>query len=195
MAQRFKRLAVYCGSSNHVHERYFAAAAAMGRLLAERDIGLVFGGGRVGLMGAVADAALQGGGEVYGVIPHKLQDLELGHTGCTELFVVDSMHARKMMMATLSDGFIALPGGWGTLEELFEMTTWAQLNYHRKPIGALNLDGYYDPLFAWVDRAVADHFIRPLHQGLIVSESTPQALLDAMNAQVIPDLSTWIDNP
>ncbi|MCX6896985.1 MAG: TIGR00730 family Rossman fold protein, partial [Verrucomicrobia bacterium] len=134
----FRRLCVYCGSSNHVPETYFAAARAVGTLLAERGIGVVYGGGRTGLMGAVATAALAAGGEVIGVIPEKLRALELDHGGLTELRVVDSMHARKLMMAELSDGFMALPGGFGTLEEIFEATTWTQLNYHRKPAGLLN---------------------------------------------------------
>ncbi len=195
LRQKFRRICVYCGSSNHVADKYFDAAREMGRLLAAHDIDVVFGGGRVGLMGAVADAALQAGGRVYGVIPHKLQELELGHTGCTELFVVDSMHARKMMMAQLSDGFVALPGGWGTMEELFEVTTWAQLNYHLKPIGALDVDGYYEALFAWVDKAVDEGFVRPMHQGLVCRESTPEALLRAMSQAEIPQIGRWIDRP
>jgi len=191
----FRRICVYCGSSNDVAQPYFEAATAVGQMLAERGIGLVFGGGRVGLMGAVADAALAAGGEVLGVIPHKLQSLELGHSDCTELFIVDSMHARKMMMAQLSDGFMALPGGFGTLEELFEVTTWTQLNYHKKPVGVLNVGGYYDALLAFVAHAAGEGFIRPLHKHLIASADTPEGLLEALGEADIPDLARWIERP
>jgi uncharacterized protein (TIGR00730 family) len=190
---RFKRVCVYCGSSNAVAPHYKEAATAVGRTLAERGIDVVFGGGRVGLMGAVADGALAAGGRVYGVIPEKLVAHELAHPGCTELFVVDGMHPRKLMMATLSDAFIALPGGWGTMEELFEVTTWAQLNYHLKPVGLLNQGGFYDPLLAWVQRAVDEGFIRPLHQGLVSHAADIDALLAAMEAQHVPRLGEWID--
>lgn len=193
--REFRRICVYCGSSDTVDPKYLAAARQVGRLLAERGISVVFGGGRVGLMGQVADGALEAGGNVYGVIPQKLMGLELGHRGCTELFVVDGMHARKMMMAQLSDGFMALPGGFGTMEELFEMVTWAQLNYHRKPVGVLNLDGFYDPLLAWVDRASSEGFVRPLHRGLIASAPTPAGLLTALEGQIIPELSEWLSVP
>ena len=191
----FRRICVYCASSNDVAQHYFDAAEAVGRMLAERGIGVVFGGGRVGLMGAVADAALAAGGEVIGIIPHKLQALELGHTGCTELFIVDSMHARKMMMAQLSDGFMALPGGFGTLEELFEVTTWTQLNYQKKPVGVLNVDGYYDHILAFVAQASDKGFIRPLHRNLIASAETPEGLLEALATAEIPDLAQWIVKP
>jgi uncharacterized protein (TIGR00730 family) len=191
----FRRICVYCGSSGDVHADYLDAARSVGRLLAGRGIGLVFGGGRVGLMGAAADAALAAGGEVYGVIPHKLQALELGHDGCSELFVVDSMHARKMMMAQLSDAFIALPGGFGTLEELFEVTTWTQLNYHLKPVGVLNTRGYYDALLSFIEHAGEEGFIRPVHRGLISAAPTPEALLDALAGADVPELSRWIVRP
>lgn len=191
----FRRICVFCGSSDDTAPRYHEAARQTGTWLAEHGIGLVFGGGRVGLMGAVADAALAAGGQVYGVIPDKLQALELGHTGCTELFVVDSMHARKAMMANLSDAFIALPGGWGTLEELFEATTWTQLNYHRKPVGVLNVGGYYDHLLAFADHASREGFIRPLHRGLLVSADTPEALVQGLATVDIPHLQRWITRP
>jgi len=164
----------------------------MGRLLAERGVGLVFGGGRVGLMGIIADAVLAGGGEVIGVIPEKLQDRELGHTGCTELHVVDTMHTRKAMMMDLSDGFIAMPGGYGTMEELFEATTWAQLNYHRKPVGLLNVDGFFDPVVAWIERAVRDGFVRDTHSQLMSVADTPQALLSALAEAEIPGVEGWL---
>jgi uncharacterized protein (TIGR00730 family) len=189
----FRRIAVYCGSSNHIHERYRAAARAMGRAMVERGIELVFGGGRVGLMGEIADAVLDAGGTVYGVIPRKLLDLEVGHERCTELFVVDGMHARKMMMIQLSDAFIAMPGGYGTMEELFEVTTWTQLEYQQKPVGVLNTGGYYDGLFAWIQHAHGEGFIRDLHRQLIVEQTDPNALLDALAHADLPGVAQWID--
>lgn len=164
----------------------------MGRELARRGIGLVFGGGRVGLMGAIADAVLDQGGEVIGVIPEKLLNLELGHTGCTSLEIVDNMHQRKHRMAELADAFIAMPGGFGTLEELFEVTTWTQLNDHLKPVGVLNVDGFYDPLLAMIRHAVDEGFIRPVHRGLISAETTPSALVDRLQTVNIPRLDEWI---
>jgi hypothetical protein len=193
--REFKRICVYCGSSNHVSPSFFDAAREMGRLLAGRGIGVVYGGGRVGLMGALAEAALAAGGQVYGVIPEKLRALELGHDGLTELFVVDSMHTRKTMMAQLSDGFVAMPGGFGTLEEIFEATTWTQLNYHRKPVGLLNVDGYFDALLAFLTRATEEGFIRRDHDGLLRAAATPEAILDALATAEIPDLAKWIDKP
>jgi uncharacterized protein (TIGR00730 family) len=190
-----RRLCVYCGSSNDVDARYHEAAAELGRALVDRGIELVFGGGRVGLMGTLADAVLASGGRVYGVIPEKLQALELAHEGCTELFLVDSMHTRKMMMAQLSDAFAALPGGFGTLEELFEATTWAQLNYHRKPVGLLNVDGFYDPLLTFIQRANAEGFIRDLHADLISVHTHPAALLDGLAHAEVPDLHRWMPRP
>lgn len=192
---RFRRICVYCGSSDGVRPEYAAAARDLGAFLARRKIGLVFGGGRVGLMGAVAEGALAAGGEVIGVIPEKLRARELAHLGLTELFVVDSMHARKTMMANLSDAFIALPGGWGTLEETFEVTTWAQLNYHLKPVGLLNVLGYYDRMLAFVEHAVAEGFIRGVHRGLVVSSSDPAELLDLLARVEVPELGRWIDKP
>lgn len=191
----FRRVCVYCGSSDAVSPLYKAAAREMGEALLERGMGLVFGGGRVGLMGVVADTVLAGGGEVFGVIPRKLLDLELGHTDCTELFVVESMHARKLMMAQLADAFVALPGGYGTMEELFEVTTWTQLEYHKKPVGLVNVDGYYDPLLAWIDRAAGEGFVRPLHRDLISADTAPGPLLATMAAQALPEVGRWIDKP
>ena len=188
-----RRVCVYCGSSNHIDPKYRAAAQAMGAALVERGIALVFGGGSVGLMGEIADTVLGLGGEVYGVIPRKLQDLEVGHDGCTELFVVDGMHARKLMMTQLSDAFIALPGGFGTMEELFEVTTWTQLEYQKKPVGMLNVNGYYDPLLQWIAHANREGFIRDLHTDLILSREAPHELLDALESTELPGLEQWID--
>ena len=191
----FRRICVYCGSSDAVGAHFKAAAHAVGTLLAQRGIGVVYGGGRVGLMGIVADAALAAGGEVIGVIPDKLQTLELGHDGLTELIVVPSMHDRKLKMAQLSDGFIALPGGFGTLEEIAEVTTWSQLNYHHKPVGLLNVDGYYDPLLAWIQGALAAGFIRPAHRNLLCGAQTPEALLALLAQAEIPRLEDWLATP
>ena len=188
----FRRIAVYCGSSNTVDPSYFELAAKVGRTLAERGIGVVYGGGRVGLMGAVADAALAAGGEVIGVIPRRLQGLEVGHTGLTEMHVVDGMPLRKSMMIHLSDAFIALPGGFGTWEEILEAATQAMLNYHTKPLGVLNLDGYYDPLRAMIDHAVGERFVRELHRDIVVFEPTLDALLDRLAAVEIPLMNEWL---
>lgn len=189
---KFKRIAVYCASSDAIAARHRAAAVELGHTLADAGIGVVFGGGSVGLMGTVADAALERGGEVFGVIPEKLQDLELGHTGCTELHVVKTMHERKQMMMDLSDGFIALPGGYGTLEELFEAVTWAQLNYHRNPVGLLNVAGFYDSLIAFVQHAVDEGFVREELRHLITVGDTPAGLLEQMRNATVPDLESWL---
>ena len=172
-----KAIAVYCGANAGVDPVYAEAARTLGTMLAERGVALVFGGGHVGLMGVVADAVLAAGGRVTGVIPQQLVDRELAHTGLTELFVVRNMHERKAMMAELSDGFIALPGGMGTLEELFEMLTWAQLEIHAKPIGVLNVAGFYDQLALFIGHAADQGFIRPHHRDLMMVESDPAALL------------------
>ncbi|MCC7383529.1 MAG: TIGR00730 family Rossman fold protein [Deltaproteobacteria bacterium] len=191
-ARTFRRICVFCGSSPGHDRVYGDAAANLGAFLAHQGIGLVYGGGKVGLMGALADGALSAGGEVIGVIPEKLKALEVGHDHLTELFVVDSMHARKAMMAHLSDAFIALPGGWGTLEEIFEVTTWTQLNYHHKPVGLLNVRGYFDHLQAFLQHAGAAGFIRPVHQSLMSVASSPEELLEALTYAEIPDLAKWI---
>jgi uncharacterized protein (TIGR00730 family) len=191
--RRLRRVCVYCGSSNHIDPRYRAAAQAMGTALVERGIDLVFGGGRVGLMGEIADTVLKLGGEVYGVIPQKLRALEVGHEGCTELFVVDGMHPRKLMMSQLADAFIAMPGGFGTMEELFEVTTWTQLEYQHKPVGMLNTLGYYDPLLQWISHANREGFVRDVHRDLILSSDSPHALLDALERAELPELDEWID--
>ncbi|MEC7945985.1 MAG: TIGR00730 family Rossman fold protein [Myxococcota bacterium] len=190
-----RRVCIYSGSSNADGPRYRAAARTMGTLLASAGIGVVFGGGRVGLMGEVADAALAAGGVVIGVITQNLQELELGHAGCTELFVVESMHARKLMMAQLSDALIALPGGFGTMEEMFEATTWTQLNIHEKPVGILNVDGFYDALLAWIAHARREGFIKDIHGKLLTAHAEPVELLRALSGADIPRIETWIQDP
>lgn len=189
---RFTRICVYCSSSDEVPEAYREAARAMGAAMVHEGIGLVFGGGKVGLMGTIADAVLEAGGEVIGVIPEKLQNREVGHTSCTELHVVDTMHTRKAMMMDLSDAFIAMPGGYGTMEELFEATTWAQLNYHTKPVGLLNIRGFFDPVVQWVDTAVREGFIRSAHADLMTVATTPEALLSGLEEASVPALDSWL---
>lgn len=191
MAKIYNRIAVYCGSSSAVDPRYLVAAREVGKLLAERGIGVVYGGGRVGLMGACADGALAAGGEVIGVITDKLVGLEVGHQGLTRLEVVRTMHQRKMLMAELSDAFIALPGGLGTFEELFEAATWTQLNDHIKPVGLLNINAYYDGLVTFLKHAQAEHFIRPAHASIISCDDTLDGLLAKMHAAELPILGTW----
>lgn len=175
-----KRVCVFCGSSPGARPEFGEAAEAMGRAIANAGLGLVYGGASVGLMGWVADAALAVGGEVIGVIPQSMSKKELAHGGLTELHVVDSMHARKAMMADLASAFVALPGGLGTFEELFEILTWSQLGMHRKPVGVLNIAGYYDPLLSLVTHAVSERFVRPEHAGLLLHANTPERLLDGL---------------
>jgi len=170
-------ICVYCGSSPGIRPEYRQAAWDTGELLAKRGIRLVYGGGHVGLMGAVADGALSAGGTVIGVIPRALVERELGHGGVTELHVVRDMHERKTMMASLADAFIALPGGWGTLEELTEMTTWNQLGLHVKPIGLLNVRGYFDGFLSFVDKMVEEQFVRPADAAIVRVEAEPAVLL------------------
>ena len=177
-----RRICVFCGASPGRDERYMTAARAVGEALAGRGIGLVYGGSRIGLMGAVADAALATGGEVIGVIPKGLVDRELAHLGLTELRIVDTLHERKAVMEDLSDGFLALPGGLGTLEELAEVTSWAQLELHTKPIGLLDVGGYWQPLLAWVDRAVEEGFVTPASRSLLTHSPDLDILLDGFEA-------------
>src|SRR3712207_5366826 len=188
-----ERVCVYCGSSPGARPEYRTAAEELGRALAGRGIVVVYGGGHVGLMGAVADAALAAGGEVVGVIPQALVDREIGHRALTELRVVGSMHERKLLMAELSGGFVALPGGMGTLEELFEAYTWTQLGLHAKPLALLNAGGYYDGLVAFLDHAVAERFVTPEHRGMLVVGTEPGAILDAFADWRAPDRPKWID--
>jgi uncharacterized protein (TIGR00730 family) len=183
-----KRICVYCGSSNRVDERWRVMARGVAKTLAERGIDVVYGGGSVGLMGEVADAALAAGANVIGVIPDKLRALELGHDGLSELVVTETMHERKMAMAERADAFIALPGGWGTLEEIFEVTTWTQLEYHRKPVGLLNAHGYYDHLVAFLGHAADEGFIRPEHRDLLRVATDPGALIDDLVTCELPAL-------
>ena len=190
-----KSLCVFCGANAGNRPLLGDTARAMGGALARRGITLVFGGGRVGLMGAVSAAARVAGGRVVGVIPAALQKKELAYEGAdlTELIVVRSMHERKARMAELADGFVALPGGYGTCEEICEMITWAQLGIHRKPCGLVNVDGYFDGLLAQFDRAVAEGLLRAPHRGLVVAAPDPDALLDAMAAWTPPPLEFKLD--
>ena len=187
------RICVFCGSNSGNNEAYTQAARDTGRTLAQLNIDLVYGGGRIGLMGTVADSALQAGGKVIGVMPRALVEREIQHRGLTELHTVESMHERKTIMADLADGFIALPGGAGTLEEFFEVWTWAQLNMHQKPCGLLNVAGYYDALVKFVDHAVDEAFIRPQHRDMLVVEEDPAVLLDRYAIYEPPNVSKWFD--
>lgn len=175
-----KRLCVFCGSSLGQRPVYAEAARELGELLARKKIGLVFGGGRIGLMGVLADAVLAGGGEAIGVIPKALKERELGHDGVTELRIVPSMHARKAMMAELSDGFIAMPGGFGTLDELCEILTWAQLGIHEKPCGLLNVNNFFAPLLALFEQQMEEGFLAAKHRALLLVEEKPEALVKAL---------------
>ena len=189
---RVTRICVFAGSSPGASDAYRKAAVELGEALAERDTELVYGGGCVGLMGVLADAALACGGRVIGVIPHTLMLREVGHRGLTELRVVDSMHERKAMMAELSDGFIALPGGFGTLEETFEILTWAQLGLHGHPCGLLNIDGYFDGLLAFLDHAVREAFVRDAHRSMLLVADSPRRLLDRFAAYRAPNVEKWL---
>ncbi|MVW79352.1 TIGR00730 family Rossman fold protein [Bordetella sp. 02P26C-1] len=188
-----KNLCVYCGSNAGNRPDYIEAARALAREMVRRDIGLVYGGASVGIMGAVADAVLAEGGRAVGIIPESLMRKEIGHRELTELHIVGSMHERKTMMAERSDGFIALPGGAGTLEELFETWTWAQLGMHQKPCGMLNIAGYYDQLAGFLDHAVQESFIRAEHRAMLIVEQQPATLLDRYAAYTPPTVSKWID--
>jgi uncharacterized protein (TIGR00730 family) len=187
-----KRVCVFCGSSPGVRPEYRRAAEELGALLAGRGIGLVYGGAKVGIMGAVADAVLAGGGEAIGVIPTALVSKEVAHQGLTQLHVVHTMHERKALMADLSDGFVALPGGFGTFEEFCEVLTWSQLGFHPKPCGLLNVASYYAPLLALFDHGVSEGFIRPQHRALVLTETDPATLLERMDAFVPPSGDKWI---
>jgi uncharacterized protein (TIGR00730 family) len=187
-----KRVCVFCGSSSGNDPAFAEAARGLGTLLARRRMGLVYGGGNIGLMGLLADAALAARGEVIGVIPKALVARELAHRGTSALWVVRSMHERKAVMVELSDAFIALPGGYGTLDEFCEVLTWAQLGLHAKPCGLLNVAGFYDPFRAQIDRAVAKHFVRPEHRTLMLVEQDAGHLLDRLAATSAPSLEQWI---
>ena len=186
------RICVFCGSSHGYHSRYADAARNLGQQLAARGIGLVYGGGNVGLMGELADAVLAGGGEVIGVIPQSLFVKELGHTGISDLRIVHTMHERKSLMATLADGFIALPGGFGTLDELCEIITWAQLGIHHKPCAVLNVDGYFDGFLQFLDSAVAQGFLRGEHRALLMVSPHLNDLLEQMADYRSPIHEQWL---
>jgi uncharacterized protein (TIGR00730 family) len=187
-----KSVAVYCGSSSGNKEEYTQQAQEMGRELARRGLTLVYGGGCVGLMGTIADAVLAEGGRVIGVIPQFLADKEVAHRGCTELHVVETMHQRKLLMADLADGFVAMPGGFGTLEELFEVLTWGQLGLHGKPVGLLNTLGFYDTLLGLLDHMSAEAFLRPENREQVLQNVNPAALLDAMADYRPLRLEKWL---
>ena len=186
-------LCVFCGSNPGASPTYAEAAVRLGGILARRGIRIVYGAGRVGLMGVVADAALAAGGEVIGVIPEALATLELAHDGLTDLQVVGSMHERKARMSELSDGFLALPGGIGTLEEWFEVWTWSQLGFHPKPCGLLNVAGYYDHLLAFLDHVTAERFLNPAHRAMAIVGDDPGLLLDRLAAWQPPRARKWIE--
>ncbi len=193
MELKLRSICLFCGSNAGSKPAYAEVARAFGHTLAERAITLVYGGGNVGLMGTAAEAALAAGGRVVGVIPDFLSERELGHPGLAELHVTHSMHERKALMASLSDGFVALPGGFGTLDELFEIVTWAQLGLHQKPVGLLNAGGFYDPLLAMMDHLATEGFVRSEHLGLVVKDTAPGALLDQMQSQRAITASKWMD--
>lgn len=180
-----RRLCVFCGSKSGTHRLYQEAAQTVGRLLCRRGVELVYGGGNVGLMGTVANSCLDGGGHVIGVIPRALADREVAHAGLTELRIVSSMHERKAVMADLSDAFMALPGGYGTWEEFFEVLTWSQLGIQHKACALLNVDGYYDPLLQMADRAVSEGFLLPVNRGLLISDGDPERLLDRLSSYAV----------
>ena len=188
-----RSICVFCGSSPGANPAYSEAARELGAVLAAEGRRLVYGGGNVGLMGVVADAVLQAGGTVVGVIPQHLLDLEVGHRGVTELRVVHSMHERKEQMSTLADAFVLLPGGLGSLEEFFEIWTWGQLGMHDKPCGLLNVAGYFDGLLEFLDRAVDEKFVRDVHRGMVVVESDPADLLARFEAYEPPRVVKWIN--
>jgi uncharacterized protein (TIGR00730 family) len=188
-----RSICVFCGSSAGRDPRYRVAAERLGQTIAERGLRLVYGGGNVGLVGVVADAALQVGGTVVGVIPEALMARELGHSEVTELRVVGSMHERKALMADLSDGFVALPGGFGTLDEFCEILTWAQLGIHAKPCGLLDVAGYWSSLTAFFDHAVAEGFLHPDHRALVIEDDEPVRLLDRMARFVPVETAKWVE--
>lgn len=187
-----RRIAIYCGSSRGLDPDFPTAAAGLARHLVSQGIGIVYGGGNVGLMGVVADAALAAGGEVIGVIPESLLAKELGHQGCTQLHVTRSMHERKQLMVDLSEGFIALPGGFGTLDELFETLTWLQLGFHTKPVGLLNVNGFFDHLLTYLDHMTAAGLLKPEHRASLLTDTSPQGLLEKMRTFQPHTCGKWI---
>lgn len=189
-----KRLCVFCGSAQGNKPEYAENGRLLGRLLVEHGIQLVYGAGHVGMMGVLADAVLQAGGQATGVIPQALVEKELAHTGLTQMHVVETMHQRKALMVELSDGFVALPGGYGTLDELFEVLTWAQLGMHSKPIGLLNIGGYFDALLGWLDHALAEGFLRAKHHQLLIVAAKPEVMIERILAfRPVPRVDKWIE--
>jgi uncharacterized protein (TIGR00730 family) len=187
-----KRICVYCGSSPGARDFYSAAAKDLAGVLVQNDLELVFGGSAVGTMGILADAVLDLGGKVHGVIPKFLEEKEIAHTGLTELHIVPSMHARKSMMADLADGFIAMPGGFGTLEELIEIVTWGQLRFHDKPCGVLNVRGYFDSLLAFLDHAQTEEFLRAESRAILLSDDDAAGLVRQFERYKAPRIHKWI---
>ena len=192
MTKKFLSVCVFCGSSSGNNPIYADAAKALGRALVKQNLSLVYGGGHVGLMGIVADAVLNAGGEVTGVIPKALMDTEVGHERLTRLLVVKDMHERKALMAEHADGFIAMPGGIGTLEELFETLTWAQLGFHEKPIGLLNVAGFYDPLIEFLRHQTSQGFLRIEHKDLLLVETEPYPLIEQLKNFTMPEGVSWL---
>jgi len=186
-------LCLFCGASPGADPAYRDAAASFGTTLAHRNIRLIYGGGSVGLMGVAADACLAAGGEVVGVIPRMLMEKEVGHAGVTQMHVVETMHDRKALMTELADGFIALPGGFGTLDELFESLTWQQLAYHTKPIGLLNVNGFFDALIAFLDHARDERFLRDLHRESLQVDTDLSVLIEKLRRAEAPDTGKWLD--
>ena len=190
--KHLKAVAVYCGSNIGTDPAYAAAAASLGQTLADRGIRLVYGGGHVGLMGVLADVVLGNGGEAYGVITRALKEREVAHSGLTSLTVVETMHERKAAMADAADAFVMLPGGYGTLDEFFEVVTWTQLGIHAKPCGVLDVAGYFAPLAALLDGAARAGFVRPAHRGLVLTDTDPAALLDRLAAWTPVTTDKWL---
>jgi uncharacterized protein (TIGR00730 family) len=193
MDAALKRVCVFCGSNAGLRPEYADAARRLARVLSSRGIGVVYGGGNIGLMGIIADAMLEAGAEVIGVIPQSLVEREVAHAGLTALHVVQTMHERKAMMSSLSDAFIAMPGGFGTFDEFFEVLTWSQLGYHRKPCGLLDVAGYFDRMTAMLDHAVAEGFLRPAHRGLVIADRDPEALLQKLADFTPVAAGKWAD--
>ncbi len=189
---KIRKICVYCGSSPGKNPAFSLAASSLARVMCERGIGLVYGGAAVGVMGVLANAVLESGGQAIGVIPRSLAVKEVAHHNLTELHVVASMHERKAMMAELADGFIALPGGWGTLEEIFEILTWAQLGFHEKPCGLLNIEGYYDGLIGFLENAIEQQFVKEVCRPMLMQAHEPVALLDQFAEYRAPKVRKWV---